>query len=370
MSMYDELCSFRNLHRAFKKAKENKRFSEGVGDFELNLEGELLKLQKEIAGRTYSPRPLRRFSIRDPKTRVIHASHFRDRVVHHALCNIIQPIFEKSFIYDSFANQTRKGTHKAVAGFDKFKRKVSENGRLIRNARYSNQVIGHILKCDIKHYFQEVDHEVLMDIISRRIKDDKVLWLIGAILRANLTSGEDEICLAERNKMKACDGFPSRKGMPLGNLTSQFFANVYLNELDYFVKHILRAEYYIRYVDDFVILHRSRCMLEFYKEQVDEFLKEILKIELHADKTKIFPIYHGAPFLGFRVYYYHKLLKKSNIRHFRRRLEWLIQLYESGEISEQSLIASVDGWLEYARYGDTWKMRKEVVEKVQHLLNQ
>ncbi|MFH1631064.1 MAG: reverse transcriptase/maturase family protein [Candidatus Aenigmatarchaeota archaeon] len=327
----------------------------------------MLKLQAELESETYKPRPLKRFIIRDPKSRVIHASHFRDRVVHHALCNIIQPIFEKTFIHDSFANQIGKGTHKALNRFDEFKRRVSRNGRLLENAMYSNQTVGHVLKADIKHYFQEVDHEVLMNIIGKKICDERVIWLIDIILNANLTSSDDEICLVKWNKSKGIRTSSSKKGMPLGNLTSQFFANVYLSELDYFVKHQLKARYYIRYVDDFVILHRSRGVLESYQNQIAEFLRSRLRIELHPDKTKISLIYHGTPFLGFRVYYYHKLLKKSNIRHFQRQLEWLIQLYRFGDISEQSLTASVDGWLEYAIYGNTRKMRQRVTNIINKL---
>src|SRR3989338_652537 len=130
-NLFDELCSFRNLYKAFIKARKGKRFKSGVGEFELNLEDEIFRLQKELMNQTYNPRLLRRFVIRDPKSRVINASAFRDRVVHHALINILQPLFEPTFIYDSFANQKRKGTRKALQRFDKFKRKVSENGRLI-----------------------------------------------------------------------------------------------------------------------------------------------------------------------------------------------------------------------------------------------
>ncbi|MBI4895783.1 MAG: hypothetical protein HY831_04800 [Candidatus Aenigmarchaeota archaeon] len=337
--LYDELCSFRNLYLAFKKAKKNKRFKKGVGEFELNLEGELFKLQKELRKQSYDSKQLRKFIIRDPKSRVIHASDFRDRVVHHALVNIIQPIFEPAFIYDSFANQKNKGTHKALDRFDKFKRKVSNNGKLIRNAKYSSQVVGYVLKADIKHYFQTVDHEILLSTIKNKIKDEKVIWLIKKIL-SNHTSEEID------------------KGMPLGNLTSQFFANVYLNELDYFIKHQLKAKYYIRYVDDFVLLDRSKQVLEEQMKQISDFLQDKLKLELHPDKSKIFPIYQGTSFLGFRVFYHHRLLKKSNIRHFRRKLKEFEILKEKQLISDDKIQESIDGWLTHADYGNTYKLRK------------
>jgi len=329
---------------AFLKAKKNKRFKEGVGEFETNLEEELFKIQKEINSKRYSPKPIRRFIIRDPKSRVIHASDFRDRVVHHALVNILQPIFESTFIHDSFANQKNKGTHKALERFDKFKRKVSKNGKLIENARYSNQVSGYVFKADIKHYFSTVDHEILLNIIQRKIKDDKVIWLIKKILD---------------NRVSEVKG----KGMPLGNLTSQFFANIYLNELDQFVKHALRAKYYIRYVDDFILMDRSKKILENHMNQINDFLQEKLKLELHPDKSKIFPIYHGTPFLGFRVFYHHRLLKKSNIRNFRRRLKRFRMLKEKDLISQEKIQKSINGWMAYAQWGDTYKLRKKLIQE-------
>ena len=343
---------------AFKKAKKNKRFKEGVEEFEMNLEEELFKLQKELNNKIYYPKPLRRFVIRDPKSRVIHASHFRDRVVHHALVNILQPIFEPAFVYDSFANQIGKGTHKALERFDEFKRKVSKNGKLIRDAKYSNQVIGYVLKADIKHYFHTVDHDKLLEIIGRKVKDEKVIWLIKKILKNKENSfpavSHENSCSALQNSHD--------KGMPLGNLTSQFFANVYLSELDYFVKHELKAKFYIRYVDDFVLLDKSRENLENYITEINNFLRNELKLELHPDKSKIFPIYHGASFLGFRVFYYHRLLKKSNIRNFRRRLESFRNLKEKELISDEKITESINGWLVYAECGDTYKLRNRILD--------
>jgi RNA-directed DNA polymerase len=211
----------------------------------------LLQLQKELRKQTYEPKPMKTFIIRDPKTRVISASSFRDRVVHHVLCNIIEPIFDKAFICDSYANRKDKGTHAALKRFDYFVRKISGNGMLLSNAKDSNQVYGYALKADIRHYFDSVNHEVMVHCIRRKIQDEKVLWLVKKILDNH-------------------NGEVLGKGMPIGNLTSQFFANVYLNELDYFVKHRLKAKYYIRYVDDFVILDASKEKLESHDKRVSE----------------------------------------------------------------------------------------------------
>ena len=230
--LWRELCSYDNLLLAFNKARKHKTTKDYVIEFEKNLKDTLLLLKTELFLHCYNTKPLVNFIIRDPKTRKISKSEFRDRVVHHALCNIIEPIFEKCFIYDSYANRIGKGTLKATERFDFFKRKASRN----------NTLKCYILKADIRKYFENVDCNILVSIIQKRIADRKVIWLIRKIL-ANSSS--------------------QSKGMPLGNLTSQFFANVYLNELDQFVKHKLRAKYYIRYVDDFVIFEHDKEKLGF-----------------------------------------------------------------------------------------------------------
>lgn len=238
-NVYSDICDFDNLVCAWKAARKGKTKKEYAIDFEKDLEKNLLDLQFELKNQFYKPKPLTIFIIRDPKTRVIAKSDFRDRIVHHALVRVIEPIFDKTFIHDSCANRKGRGTLFAVKQFDKYKRKVSHNGE--RNGWF-NGVRGYCFKADIKHYFQEIDHEILLSIIKRKITDEKTLWLTGQILQNNTNT--------------------KAKGMPLGNLTSQIFANIYLNELDQFVKHKLKAKFYIRYVDDFVLLSASKqeCM--------------------------------------------------------------------------------------------------------------
>ncbi|MFH1316990.1 MAG: reverse transcriptase domain-containing protein, partial [Candidatus Woesearchaeota archaeon] len=216
---FGKICSYSNLELAFKRARKGKTQKQYVTDFEKNLEENLFKLRFELLFHTYKPKPLETFILRDPKTRRISKSDFRDRIVHHALCNVIEQVFEKRFIYDSYANRIGKGSLKAIERFDFFKRKASKN----------NTLPCYVLKADIKHYFDNVNHSILIDIIRKKITDKRVIWLIKRILS---------------NYSLDCNG----KSMPLGNLTSQFFANVYLNELDQFVKHKLKAQYYIRYV--------------------------------------------------------------------------------------------------------------------------
>ena len=242
-NFYPEIYSIQNLFLAWKKARKGKTQRDYVIEFEKNLGANLKNLHEELKNGTYKPNPLKTFILRDPKTRKISKSDFRDRVIHHALCNVIEPIFDATFIYDSCANRKGKGNLFAIKRFYKFIRKISRNGKV--NGWFNeNQIKGYCLKADIKHYFQEVDHEILLKIIRRKISDEKVIWLIERILENNVLNN------------------PRGKGMPLGNLTSQFFANVYLNELDYFIKYNLKEKYYIRYVDDFVLLNSSKEKLE------------------------------------------------------------------------------------------------------------
>ncbi len=289
-----------------------------------------MNLQKELINQTYFPKPLKTFILRDPKTRKISKSTFRDKIVHHALVRIIEPIIDKGFIYDSCANRKGRGNLFALKRFDKFKRIVTHNLKFD----------AFCLKADIKHYFQEVNHLILLKIISRRIGDEKIIYLINKIL--------------ENGKVK------DNIGMPLGNLTSQFFANVYLNELDYFAKHKLKAKYYIRYVDDFVILHKDKKQLEEWKSKIDEFLRENLNIELHPHKSKIISLSSGIDFVGFRNFWRYRLIRKRNIR----KMLSFVKEYQQEEISKEKLPESFQGWNAYAKWANSFKLRQGIVKKI------
>jgi RNA-directed DNA polymerase len=336
--LWKELCSYDNLELAYKKARKHKTTKNYVINFEKDLQNNLLLLRSELLLHSYRPKPLVNFIVRDPKTRKISKSNFRDRVIHHALCNIIEPIYEKSFIFDSCANRKGKGALKALQRFDCFKRKVSRN----------NTIKCYALKADIKKYFETIDHEVLMKTIKKKISDNKVLWLIRKILN------------------NCAGGGRSTQGMPLGNLTSQFFANVFLNELDQFVKHKLKAKFYIRYVDDFVILHRNKETLETYKEKIKDFLKT-LKLELHPDKSKIISLNNGVAMLGYRVFYHYKLLRKSNLRKSYRNISEKIKLVEDNVLPYDSLLDALNGWFGYAMWANTCKLRKNLMKEIDEL---
>lgn len=337
-NIYSKIYNMKNLFLAFKKARKGKTKRSYVIKFEENLRENLLGLQRELINHTYSPKPLKTFILRDPKTRKISKSDFRDRIVHHAIVNILEPIFDLTFIHDSCANRKGKGNIFAIKRFKIFMRKVSRNGK-INGWINNNQIKGYCLKADIKHYFQEMDLDILLDIIKRKIADEKVIILIDKIL-----NNKTDISII-------------RKGMPLGNLTSQFFANIYLNELDKFVKHKLKARYYLRYVDDFVILHSSRSQLKSWENIINNFLNKQLKIKLHQDKSRIISLSKGIDFVGFRNFYHFKLLRKRNIDNMNS----LVEKYKEGIISKEKLLESFQGWNAYAKWANSYRLRKNMV---------
>ena len=327
MNLYEKLCRYQNLELAFKKARKGKTKKAYVKVFEEKLEQNILRLQEELFEHTYRPKPLDTFILKDPKTRRISRSDFRDRVVHHALCNIIEPLFDKTFIFDSYANRKGKGTLKAIERFEHFSRKVSAN----------DSRACFVLKADVRKYFDSVSHDKLMSILAKKIGDERVLWLCRVIL--------DNFSIA-----------PGR-GMPLGNLTSQFFANVYLNELDQFVKHELKAKYYVRYVDDFAILDTSFRVLEQIKLRINEFLRLKLDLELHPQKSCIRGARRGVDFLGMRVFPTHRLLRKKNVRKFKKKWTLLDNAYQRGLLPIEKMHDSLQGWCAYAKHACAYKQR-------------
>ncbi len=348
-NLFGKLCSLENLGLAFRKARKRKTLKLYVIEFEAKLSENLTLLHEELLKKTYHPKPLNTFILRDPKTRRISVSDFRDRVVHHAICNVLEPIFESRFIHDSYANRKGKGVLAALKRFDQFKRKVSLNGCRVKGAHDANVVKGFVLKADIKHYFENVDHEKLISVIGRTIRDKDVLELIWKVVRNHT------------GKMRG-------KGMPLGNLTSQFFANVYLNELDQFVKHKLKAKHYIRYVDDFIILHGSSKQLTEWKRCINEFLSQQLLLELHPQKSRIQSFGGGVDFLGFRCFYHFRLLRKRNIRKALRRLEDFRTLLKEGKVEPNIILESIRGWNAYATHASTYKLRRFLMSKAVELI--
>ena len=284
-NLYPKIYDFQNLYDAYRKAIRKKRWRRSSLVFGRHLEENLIELQNELIYEMYRPGAYYTFIIREPKQRVIMAAPFKDRVLHHAVCNVIGPIFESGFFFHSYACLPGKGT---LAG-------VEATERMLRS--FGDKKV-YCLKCDIHHYFASIDHDVLKRLIRRRIADERTLRLLDVII----------------------DSTDGNIGIPLGNLTSQLFANIYLTELDRFVKQDLRVRRYIRYMDDFVLLSTSKDELHRCRREIEAFLWEHLRLKLNT-KTDVFPASRGIDFLGYRIWAHKRLLRKRLIKQMRHTLK-------------------------------------------------
>jgi retron-type reverse transcriptase len=313
--MFDEICSMKNLLLAAKKATKGKKSRHGAARFWFHREAELLKIQRELQDETYAFGPYREFEICDKGIkRKISAAPFRDRVVHHAMMNLLEPIFEKSFIHDTYANRKGKGVFAAL-----------------KRAHYFARRYTHVLKLDIRKYFPSIDHAILKSMIEKKILCQKTLRLINSVIdSSNLQervehyfTGDDLFTPSER-----------RIGLPLGNLTSQYFGNLYLGRLDHYAKEMLRIKGYIRYVDDIVIFGHSVAFLEEMLQKINAFLPKH-HLKLHPLKIKFLETIHGFEFLGHKVYPTHFRVTTKNIRHIRLNIHHAVQSYHNGSSSLQ-----------------------------------
>lgn len=327
---------------AYHKAARGKRGKATTARFEHQLADRLLALQHDLTTYTYQPGRYVHFVIHDPKLRKISAAPFRDRVAHHALCNLIEPVFERSFIFDSYANRVGKGTHRAVDRLQHFARRY----------RY-------VLRCDVVQFFPSLDHERLYAELARHIHDDDTLWLCNRILQsgAGVLADEYDMVYFPDDDLFAID---RPRGLPIGNLTSQFWANCYLNPFDHFVKRELHCPAYLRYVDDFALFANDKAQLWEWKQAVVERLAA-WRLTIHESAAQVAPVESGIPWLGFVVYPTHRRIKARNVVKFTRRLHARWAEYAAGDISFGEFDASVQGWINHVRYADTWGLREQVL---------
>lgn len=283
---YDSIISVENLLTAWNEFIKGKKNRKDVQAFQIRLMDNILSLHLELKNKTYMHRGYEAFKISDPKPRDIHKASVRDRLLHRAIYRKLYPFFDRTFIPDSFSCRLNKGTHKALNRFTYFHRGVSKN--------HTKTI--WVLKCDIRKFFASVDHDILISILRKYIFDPSILKLLNQII----------------------DSFPT--GLPLGNLTSQLFVNIYMNEFDQFVKHKLKAKYYIRYADDFVILSESKTYLEDILNRITEFLSEKLKLSLHPNKVSIKTLASGVDYLGWVHFSDHRVLRAATKRRMLRKI--------------------------------------------------
>lgn len=330
--LFNNIISAENLFLAWDKFKSGKRSKKDVRLFEWNLEENIFRLHRDLKNKTYKHGAYHAFKISDPKPRNIHKAQVRDRILHHAVFQVLNPLFEPCFISASFSCREDYGTHKGVQYLQDVLRKASKNGSIPCFA----------LKCDIKKFFDSIDHDILISILRKKIKDEDTIWLLKQIISSFSTYSL----------------LGAEKGVPIGNLTSQLFANIYMNEFDQFVKNKLRVKYFLRYTDDFLVLSEDRTYLENLLPEIVFFLGDNLSVKIHEEKTFIQKISRGVDFLGYIAFNKYKLVriktKRRIIKKFKRKLIECSQ----GYISKNSLSQSLQSYLGFFSHAESYAIEE------------
>lgn len=323
-SDYHSIASIENLFEAWHEFQKGKKNRIDVQLFGRNIEDNLFSLQTLLSNKNYGHGKYESFYVNDPKQRHIHKAAVVDRIIHHLLYKYLYWLFDKTFIYDSYSCRLDKGTHRGVKRLEYFARKVSANYRTECWA----------LKCDIRKFFASIDHEILTSLISAKVNDENILWLIKSVVKSFFSEQGDG------------------KGMPLGNLTSQIFSNIYLNELDQFVKHDLKVKHYIRYADDFLILSTDRAYLFSCINTLRQFLSAHLKLELHPQKMSVRKLTWGIDFLGYVVLPHYTVPRTKTKRRMYKKLE--------EARCKSSFNQSLQSYLGYLKHANSYKIMKKI----------
>ena len=337
------VTAFDNLYQAYLRARRGKRDRPAVRDFEFALEAELLQLQAELSDGGYRPGGYRLFQIYDRKPRLIAAAPFRDRVAHHAVMGVIEPTLDRRFIHDSYACRVGKGVHAAVRRYQQWARTHA-----------------YVLKLDVSRYFPSIDHGLLKAKLRRRIKDVGVLNLLDRMIDSAPSGfappvagpSDDLVDLMQRGR-----------GLPIGNLTSQFFGNLYLNDLDHYLKQACGVRAYLRYVDDLVLLHDDKNQLWRWRDAIAEFLLTE-RLMLHPRKTQVQPVGLGLNLLGYRVWPWRVRLQRDSGYRYRKRLRGLARGYALGRVDLEDVRASVAAWLGHVNHAESLGLRRAVLGSV------
>ncbi|MDO8803792.1 MAG: reverse transcriptase/maturase family protein [Elusimicrobiota bacterium] len=319
--LFDGITAFPNLLLAARLAQRGKRFRGEVARFNFGLERNLLKLREELISGEWTPGEYHRFTVFEPKERPIVAAPYRDRVVHHALCNVIEPLFERGFMEESYACREGKGTHAALD-----------------RAQHFLRLHKFVLRCDVRKFFFSINHETLYSLVSKKIACGRTLALIRKIIGL------------------------SGAGVPIGNLTSQLFANIYLNELDRFVKQGLGRRGYLRYMDDFLVFGDCKRELAGIKDSIAGFLRDKLQLELKANKSFVLPAWSGLGFLGFRLFPCYRRLDGANVAKFVRRYKEMRADWR--EVGLRAIKDSLRAWVAHTEHANTWNLRTELLAGV------
>ncbi|MFC1813356.1 reverse transcriptase domain-containing protein [Thermodesulfobacteriota bacterium] len=362
------LFSFENIYKQYLKCRKNKRNTVNALRFEINCEENLFDLKRQLDTGSYYPSRSVCFMAVKPKLREIFAADLKDRIVHHILVDYLEKIFEPKFIFDSYACRKDKGIHAGVTRLRSFVRKATKNGS--RNAFY--------MQLDIKNYFMSIDKKILFDLIAAKVTDERVLNLASKLIFHDCTN--NYVLKGDRDYLKKIASQKSlfftggKKGLPIGNLTSQFFANVYLNELDQFVKHRLKCRYYLRYCDDFVMLSDSREALLKWKDEITVFLAERLGLSLNENRQRLQPVTNGINFLGYIVRKDYLLVRRRVVNNLREKLSYFekrlvtddkppyVRVMYDYELLEK-LRATLASYFGHFRWANTFRLKKSLLER-------
>jgi retron-type reverse transcriptase len=326
--LWDKVIDWENLHQAYLGASKGKRFQKDVLEFNSNLEENLINIQNHLIWKSWTPGQFRSFMVYEPKQRYIQAPPFKDRIVHHALVQVIEPLLERKFIHHSYACRAGKGNHAAVLQLQDYLREAGGKWEKI-----------YVLKADISKYFPSIKHGILLQILKRTIRDKDVLWLCESIIRH---CGEDG------------------QGIPVGALTSQLFANVYLDQLDHFLKDEHGVKSYVRYMDDWIVLAPEKADLWGILKKATGFLNFSLELKLNP-KTSIFPVSHGCDFCGYRIWPTHLLPRKRNVKRAKLKFKKLAGLYFQGQVTLEDITPFVMSFLGYMKHCSSFKTVSSVL---------
>jgi len=366
-----QLFSYENIYRQYLKCRRHKRGTINALKFEINCEENLLDLKRQLNEKTYYPSRSVCFMVVKPKAREIFAADFRDRIVHHILVSYLERIWEPKFIFDSYACRKNKGIHRGVKRLQDFIRKVTKNGS--RKA--------YFLKLDIENFFMSIDKDTLYSLIAEKVRDERVIWLAKVLIYHDCT--KDYFLKGDRGYLKKITPHKSLfyaevgKGLPIGNLTSQFFANVYLNQLDQFVKHHLKCRYYLRYCDDFVMLSEERDRLLKWRDGIEEFLKYRLKLRLNHKRQSLQTVSNGIDFLGYIVRRNYILVRRRVVNNLKSKLE----AYERKLIRNnppyqkvtydyqilEKLRATLSSYFGHFKWANSYRLKMSLVERYEFL---
>lgn len=335
-NIFERIISLENLFAAWDAFYGDKKNKRDVVRFEWDIEPNLFKLHRDLKAQAYRHGPYESFYIQDPKQRHIHKASVRDRILHHAVFQVLNPIFEPTFIPNSFSCRINKGTHKGVEAVARMTRQVSRN-----NTRPC-----FALKYDVQKFFFRIDQPILLTILKRKLQDADALWLLEEII-GSFSASETEA-----------------KGLPIGNLTSQLFANVYMNEFDQFVKHVLKMKYYARYTDDFIVLANDKEYLDDLIEPIQHFLSETLELNLHPKKTIVRKLGQGIDFLGYTIFPHHQLVRTKTKQRIFRKLRQKVLDYNTDKISKEKMDQTLQSYRGVLSHANSYKLRERMENQV------